>query len=165
MRGRDGTADARSNARTVGALGNVVQDRAGSVAHLVGLEQRSAATRGSGVLSPKIRSGRLVSRRLPLTLALALERVLVGSKNWSSHSSICRIGEACIGRVGRKGSGNTDSISRRWCSPSWIRRHASQCGGVPMSSILSRGASPVHVSILVGLRLLASLVPTGPVTV
>lgn len=119
MRGRDGTEDARWNARTVGALGNVVQDRAGGVAHLVGLEQRSAATRGSGVLSPKlsVRSGRLVSRRLPLTLALALERVLVGSKIWSSHLSIPRIGEYCIERGGRKGSGNTDSISRRWCSP------------------------------------------------
>ena len=41
MRGRNGTTDTRSSARTVGALGNVVQDRAGSVAHLVGLEQRS----------------------------------------------------------------------------------------------------------------------------
>lgn len=118
-RGRDNTAGARSNARTVGALGNVVQDRAGSVAHLVGLEQRSAATRGSGVLSPKlsVRSGRLVSRRLPLTLALALERVLVGSKSWSSHLSIRQVEEACTERRGRKRSGNTDSISRRWFNP------------------------------------------------
>lgn len=38
---RKGMVKARSIARTVSALGNVVQDRAGSVAHLVGLEQRS----------------------------------------------------------------------------------------------------------------------------
>lgn len=45
-------------------------------------DSSSAATRGSGVLSPKVlvRQGRLVSRRLPLALALALERVLVGSE-------------------------------------------------------------------------------------
>ena len=74
MCGWNGTAVAWPKARTVGALGNVVQDRAGSVAHLVGLELRSEATRVSGVLSPKlsIRSDRLASRRLPLPLALAL---------------------------------------------------------------------------------------------
>lgn len=37
----EGVPEALIIARTVGALGNVVQDGAGSVAHLVGLEQRS----------------------------------------------------------------------------------------------------------------------------